>query len=166
MQKLLAKWLEGLKGESYSDGEIELKLVRDEEPCSYNDHARTVYFDIRGCRSHLCMGYCELRLGMNRSLYYLGQIGYTVLPAYRGNHIAYKACRILFDLAYRKYGMNTLIITCNPDNAPSYKTLVKLGGSLKEIVDVPEDHSLYRQGDRQKCIFCYDLEAYYPERSC
>lgn len=163
MIQLLKRWFHDLTENCYTDGEIELWMKKDETPCSFNDFVRTVYFDIRIPHSHSVIGHCELRLGMNESLYYLGQIGYSVYPRYRGNHTAYKACRILFDLALNKYEMKDLIITCNPNNLPSYKTLVKLGGSLKEIVDIPQNHYLYHQGDRQKCIFYYELRNTHAE---
>ena len=70
---------------------------------------------------------------------------------------ALKACRLLFQLAKQKYGMDSLIITCNPDNLPSRRTLEALGGELKAIVDVPKEHYLYQYGDVQKCIFEYHL---------
>ena len=66
-------------------------------------------------------------------------------------------CRLLFQLAKQKYGMDKLIITCNPDNWPSRRTLEELNGTLKAIVDVPKDHYLYQYGDVQKCIFEYQL---------
>ena len=53
--------------------------------------------------------------------------------------------------------MDSLIITCNPDNLPSRRTLEELGGELKAIVDVPKAHYLYQYGDVQKCIFEYHL---------
>lgn len=163
MLELLRKWIQGLDKKAITDGEIELRLKRDEAPNHFNDHVRTLVFDIRQVNSKKVIGCCELRLGMNYSLYYLGQIGYSVYPLYRGNHTAYKACRLLFDLAYHEYGLDELIITCNPDNIPSYKTLKRLQGELKEIVEVPSDHFLYKQGDRQKCIFYYELKKIYAE---
>lgn len=49
--------------------------------------------------------------------------------------------------------MNTLIITCNPDNFPSRKTCEKTGLKLKEIVDLPIYNEMYQDGERQKCIY-------------
>ena len=54
-------------------------------------------------------------------------------------------------------GMDELIITCSPDNIPSYKTLVKLGGELIELVEVPKNHQLYTIGETQKYIFRYRI---------
>lgn len=161
MVQMLKRWFSKVPKSVFTDGEIELHLTKDEEACQYNDFARTLYFEIHKYHSKEVIGCCELRLGMNESLYYLGQIGYSVYPRFRGNHTAYKACLILFDLAFHDYGMKNLIITCNPDNLPSYKTLQQLGGELKEIVEIPKNHLLYHQGDRQKCIFYYELKDIY-----
>ena len=94
---------------------------------------------------------------MNPELRILGQVGYHINEKYRGHHYALKACRMLFECA-KEVGMKELLITCNPDNIPSRKTLEALGGTLEEIVKVPEDHFCYQQGDRSKCIFTYSLE--------
>ena len=55
--------------------------------------------------------------------------------------------------------MTELIITCSPDNIPSRRTLEKLGGTLLETANVPEDHWLYQRGEKVKNIYRYDLLA-------
>ncbi len=106
---------------------------------------------------YVVIGRCDLRFGYNRQLYYGGNIGYRVDEKYRGHHMAEKACRLLFEEA-KKHHLSYLIITCNPDNLPSRKTLEHLGGDLLEIVDLPEDNDMYQNGERQKCIFHFPLE--------
>ena len=54
--------------------------------------------------------------------------------------------------------MPYVIITCNPDNLPSRRTLERLGGDLLEIVDLPPDNDMYQRGERQKCICHYPLQ--------
>ncbi|MBQ9048833.1 MAG: GNAT family N-acetyltransferase [Solobacterium sp.] len=103
------------------------------------------------------VGNCDLRVGMNRELYYAGNIGYNVIPAYRGHGYAYQACLLLFDIARDEYGMNELIITCSPENTPSRRTLEKLNGELLETADVPEDHWLYKRGEPVKNIYRYSI---------
>lgn len=53
--------------------------------------------------------------------------------------------------------MNKVIITCNPDNVPSRKSCEKLGLTLLEIVDIPPHINLYQMGERQKCIYEWNL---------
>ncbi len=53
--------------------------------------------------------------------------------------------------------MSSLWITCDPSNTPSRKTCELAGGTLVEIVDLPEDHDLYRAGGRQVCRYRFAL---------
>lgn len=111
---------------------------------------------------HICslngtmMGKCDLRIGHNEKVYYGGNIGYNILPEYRGNHYAGKACYLLFELA-KKYHMDYLIITCNPDNYASRKTCEYAGGKLIEIVELPADNDMRQDGEIHKCIYRFDM---------
>jgi len=142
--------------DNLTDGEIYLQLHRllpnDEE----KDYMPTYIFAIKKVDTGEIAGELALRIGYTRSLYYAGHIGYHVDAPFRGNNYAEKACRIAFQQAL-KHDMKYLAITCNPDNLPSRRTCEKLGGYLKEIVDVPPDTEVYQMGDRQKCIFLYEL---------
>jgi len=98
-------------------------------------------------------GSISLRIGHCENLdFFLGHIGYHVLPPARGNHYAERACRLLLPLA-RAHGHKVLWITCNPDNFGSRRTCERLGATLVEVVQVPRDNALYSQGDRQKCRY-------------
>ena len=107
--------------------------------------------------SNLKVGKCDLRLKNDGFMYYYGNVGYNIKESYRGHHYAYYACKILFKIAKEEFGLKELIITCNPDNDASYKTLKRLGGKLVEIAQIPYDHELYEKGDRFKCIFRFKL---------
>lgn len=140
-----------------SDAEITICELYRFKTHEYGEIIETIYFDILSNHPFRKIGYCDLRMGMNPELRILGQVGYHINEKYRGHHYALKACRMLFECA-KEVGMKELLITCNPDNIPSRKTLEALGGRLEEIVKVPEDHFCYQQGDRSKCIFTYSLE--------
>jgi tagatose 1,6-diphosphate aldolase len=88
---------------------------------------------------------------------YAGHIGYGINERYRSNRYAAKACNLIKPVAI-DHGFKTLWITCNPDNHPSRRTCEILGCELVEIVDLPVDTAMYRQGDRQKCRYRWDLE--------
>jgi len=120
------------------------------------DGVGTVFFDIYNNEGYR-VGSIDLRLKMDDYMYYYGHVGYDVYEPFRGNHYAYEACKVLFEIAKDEYKINELIITCNPDNIASYKTLVKLGGECKGIVKVPLSHPLYIHGDKEKYIFCYKI---------
>jgi predicted acetyltransferase len=103
------------------------------------------------------IGNIELRIGNTDSIVlYGGHIAYGVEPAYRGQHYAARACRLLLPLA-RSHGLATIWITCNPDNFASRRTCKLAGATLIEIVDLPEDNDMYQRGERQKCRYRLDL---------
>ncbi len=103
------------------------------------------------------MGICDLRVGHNKNTYYGGNIGYQVDAAYRGHHVAGRACRLLFALA-EKHGLSHVIITCNPDNIASRKTCVYASCKLVEIASLPYDNNMrMEKGETEKCIYRFDL---------
>lgn len=138
-----------------------VERARVSEKTSF-DGVPTVFYDIYVSGSNLSgsnlkVGKCDLRLKNDGFMYYYGNVGYNIKESYRGHHYAYYACKILFKIAKEEFGMKELIITCNPDNDASYKTLKRLGGKLVEIAQIPYDHELYEKGDRFKCIFRFKL---------
>lgn len=136
--------------------EICLRLDRTVEGNPEKDFSPTYYFSICTASDGEAIGTCDLRIGHTRRLYYGGNIGYSVNEPHRGNHYAGKACLLLFGLA-RNHGMDYLYITCNPDNYASRKTCEYAGGVLEAIVDIPEDNDMYQDGERQKCIYRFEL---------
>lgn len=103
------------------------------------------------------VGQIDLRVGNTPNLIcYGGHFGYAVVPAHRGHHYAARACRLLLSLAQR-HGLETIWITCNPENIASRRTCELLGAVLVEIVDLPEDIDMYQEGERQKCRYRLDL---------
>lgn len=103
------------------------------------------------------IGNIELRIGNTDSIVlYGGHTAYGVEPAYRGQHYAARACRLLLPLA-RSHGLTTIWITCNPDNFASRRTCELAGATLVEIVDLPEDNDMHQRGERQKCRYRLDL---------
>jgi len=104
----------------------------------------------------IALGQITLQVTGSAKVYFGGHIGYRVEEEFRGNNYALKACRLMFKQA-KKHGMKQILITCNPDNLPSRRTLEKLGGYLREIVPLPVSHELYAKGDREKCIFLFSI---------
>ena len=98
----------------------------------------------------------SIRIGYNDSLYYVGHIGYEIKESYRGNNYASKACKIIKQVAIA-HGMDSLIITCIPDNVPSRKTCDKAGLKLIEIVDLPPYNEMYQNGI-QMCRYKWILK--------
>ena len=107
------------------------------------------------------IGYCDLRVGMNRELLYAGNIGYRIHVSYQGHGYAYDATKLLLQEAASSYEMKYVVITCSPDNIPSKRTLERLQGKFVNEVNVPKDHWLYQRGETVKDIYYFDLEGGY-----
>lgn len=127
----------------------------------YHGWSHSDFYHICLPKKHWLTGYevigrCDLRFGFNRQLYYGGNIGYRIWESYRGHHMAEKATRLLLEEA-KKAGFTYVIITCNPDNLASKKTLINAGGYYVETVPLPEDNDMYQRGDREKDIFYFPL---------
>ena len=142
---------------SFTDGEIEV-VVREKRPGDEQSGLVAAYhFDIRLPGKSEPVGGVNLRIGNTRHLVmYAGHIGYGIEEAYRGHHYAARACNLIRQVAL-VHGLKTLWITCNPDNYPSRRTCEILDCELVEIVDLPEDTDMYREGDRQKCRYRWDI---------
>jgi len=141
--------------EVLSDNEITLKANKYGEAKPDINWLPSYYFDVcllDGTK----IGYCDLRVGHNEKTYIGGNIGYGIDEAYRGQNYASKACKLMFELA-KRHQMTHLIITCNPDNIASYKTIEKAGGKFKEITDVPKGNEMYFRGERKVKIYQVDL---------
>ena len=145
------------KKKIYRGEEVSLKeKYRTDEFTSY-DGVPTVYYTIIRNEDNEKVGSIELRLTIEGDMYYYGHVGYNIPKAYRGHNYAYQACKILFTIAKQEFNMSELIITCSPENIPSYKTLKKLDGELVELVQVPRNHMLYTIGEKTKYIFRYKI---------
>ncbi len=139
------------------DGDLELVLVEKYPGDPGIGFVPAYRFEMRLRGTATKVGDIDLRVGYtNHLVMYGGQIGYTVLPQHRGHRYAARACKLLFPLA-RSHDMNTLWVSCNPDNVASRRTLELARGELVEIVDVPEDTDIYRRGEHQKCRYRFEL---------
>ncbi|HUD24430.1 MAG TPA: GNAT family N-acetyltransferase [Burkholderiaceae bacterium] len=99
------------------------------------------------------VGHIRLRVGWNDDIIrYAGQVGYAVEPAFRGRRYAERACRLILPLA-RRHGLDSLWITCQPDNVASRRTLDRLGAERVGILDVPVGYPLDAGAERKKMCF-------------
>ena len=142
-----------------TDGEIALQLAATDPSPPELGGVPTYRFAIVRCADRQEVGRCDLRVGFSESLYYAGNIGYSVAPAYRGNGYALKACRLLLELA-KRHRMPQVVITCRPDNLPSRRICEKLGAVLRGVVSLPSGHPLYRDGDRQECRYILNFDEF------
>jgi predicted acetyltransferase len=57
----------------------------------------------------------------------------------------------------RPHGLDPLWITCDPANSASQRTINLVGARFVEIVDLPPDCVIYRDGKRRKMRFVLPL---------
>ena len=77
---------------------VDLKLESHREPSFSNNYVPSDIYGIFLHGSSMCIGECDIRLGMNEELYYAGNIGYRIYEPYRGHGYAYEAAKILDDI--------------------------------------------------------------------
>jgi len=137
-----------------TDGTMRLACVEKRPADMIFGHSPSYGFDIMIGNEKV--GAISLRVGYTKSLYYSGQIGYSVESAHRGNGYAGAACRLLIPLM-RAHGMTKVLITNNPENTASRRVCEKLGAKLLRVAKIPRSHELYEAGDRYKNIFEWDI---------
>lgn len=103
-----------------SDDEIELRLF------SLFWDKKCFDYDIVRKKDNMIIGYCGINLNNDIEYEYLGNIEYEVFEQYRGNNYAYKATKLLGQVALY-FGVDNLNISVRPDNLASVKTIRKLG---------------------------------------
>jgi prolyl-tRNA editing enzyme YbaK/EbsC (Cys-tRNA(Pro) deacylase)/GNAT superfamily N-acetyltransferase len=139
------------------DGELTLRVSSVSGADEKKGYVPAYRFDIIRIADGVKIGETELRLGYVRNTYYGGNVGYTILPDYRGHGYAQNAVRLLFQVA-RAHRMPYLIISCRAQNEASRKTLEHLNGTLLETGIPPAYTALYREGvHEENCIFRFDL---------
>jgi tagatose 1,6-diphosphate aldolase len=77
-----------------------------------------------------------------------GHIGYGVAEPFRGRHYAYQACRAL--ASFVRAVSRRVIITADPDNSASVRTIERLGAVFLDEIDVPENDPHFAHGARVK----------------
>ncbi len=133
------------------DDIIVLKLVFKSKTKDDPKWLPSFVYDIIRISDNKAIGRCDLRIGMNPYMYYMGNIGYVIYPPYRGKRYATRATLLLFEIA--KHYMQECIVTCNPENIASIKTCEYSGCEFVEEIEVPDDHELIRQHEYFKRIY-------------
>lgn len=109
----------------------------------------SAYYHFRIQVEGVDVGHINFRLGDTQHLRTVaGHIGYEVRPASRGNGYAEQACRAL--APFVRQVREEVIVTADPDNLPSIRTLEKLGARFLDEVPVPPNEIAYRNGSMRK----------------
>lgn len=114
------------------------------------------WYDIILKETNQSIGKISIRIGHNYHSYYNGNIGYEIDKEFRGNNYSYIASKMVIAVA-KHHGMKKLMLTCDEDNIASYKTIEKLGASLKEITLPPKDYFGYYEGMPEQRIYEMDI---------
>lgn len=77
-----------------------------------------------------------------------GHIGYEVCEPFRGNRFALKACQAL--QPWLPAVREQFLITVDPDNLPSIRTIEALGADFLDEIDVPKGDPHFRRGSKRK----------------
>lgn len=132
------------------DGDLMLIVDRYHPADVSRDVVPAYFWRMHHAEQHQDMGIINLRLGNTPNITQIvGHIGYHVDPPWRGHHYAQRATKLLIPLAY-SFGMSELIITANPDNIPSRRSIEGAGGSYINTVQIPPQHELYVRGEFHK----------------
>ena len=123
-----------------SNDELELRLI-DVYPAS-KGAIPFYWWNIYLKSKDVKIGSISFRIGHNYHSYYNGNIGYEIDEEYQGNNYAFKACKLVLEVA-KYHNMDKVYLSCDYDNVASYKTIEKLGGKLIEIVQPPVDYIFY-----------------------
>jgi len=95
------------------------------------------------------VGHINFRVGdTNHVRICAGHIGFEIGEEHRGHGYAFEACRAIAPFVRSIY--DEVIITCDPDNVASRRTIEKLGASFMDEVPVPEHDPHYKRGSRLK----------------
>ncbi|HEY1660853.1 MAG TPA: GNAT family N-acetyltransferase [Verrucomicrobiae bacterium] len=135
-------------GESFSFGEVTLRFVRivpgdDSRSLVPYYHFQIIATDGKD------VGHINFRVGdTEHVLVCVGHIGFEIDEPFRGHHFAFQACRAIAPLVRSFY--ETVIITSNPDNHASLRTIERLGAGFIDEVAVPPYDPHYQSGSRRK----------------
>jgi len=100
-------------------------------------------------------GHVNLRVGDSDHItLYAGHIGYGVHESYRGAGYARLGC--LAAAPFFRTIYPAVIITCDPGNRASLRTIQHLGATFLEEIPVPPHDPQYRGGSRRKLRFRWE----------
>ncbi len=128
---------------------ILLEEVKDHLPQGFDPYSiYSIMID------HLEVGRIVLRSGNDEKRYYDGHVGYTIYEEYRGHHYAYQACLLLKDIIQTDH----VILTCDPHNIASLKTIEKLGCEYLETRHIPSQlKKFFTLEEKEKRIYKWHL---------
>ncbi|MCD7809047.1 MAG: GNAT family N-acetyltransferase [Erysipelotrichaceae bacterium] len=129
-----------------------MELVLEEFIDNNLPQGYTPYYIYLIMLNHIEIGRLVYRLGDDEEHMFDGHIAYTIEEEYRGHYYAYQACLLLDEMVHRDHYM----ITCDPSNKASYKTIMKLGAQYIETKTIPPQlKKFYTKEEKEKMIFIW-----------
>ena len=139
-------------------GDVTLALHEIKPPPGDSGQGFVPYYHFRIIlREGSDAGYINFRVGDTRHITLCaGHIGFELREEFRGWGYAFQACRALETFVRTIY--SSVILTCNPTNVASRRTIERLGAEFLEEIDVPVDDPMYSKGTRKKLRYRWALE--------
>jgi tagatose 1,6-diphosphate aldolase len=105
------------------------------------------------------VGHINFRVGDTEHIrLFAGHVGFQVAESHRGHGYAGQACRAIAPLVRSLY--ESVLITCDPSNAASRRTIEKLGATLLDEVATTVDASGHPvQHTKRRYIWTPETEA-------
>ena len=136
-----------------TDGEIDIILSEKREGDAVKGRSPEYKFKILLHNSKTPIGHMNLRIGSDEKVIkYIGHIGYGIDEDYRGNKYSAKACNLIKQVA-KENGLDSIIITCNPDNYASRNICESIGANLIEIKKKTKTSDAYSLSETKKCRY-------------
>lgn len=95
----------------------------------YAEHDKLPFYLYKITHGSIQIGKISLRLGVDEFIMMEGHIGYDIQETYQGHNYAYYALELIKKLA-RAHGYHKVLITMQPHNQSSIKTVLKSSGKL------------------------------------
>jgi len=141
------------------DGDLVLDLVRTDLDDRVAGRVPQYSFVMRHAETGEIMGNIRLRLTDRWEFgHHNGHVGFNVHEAHRGRRYAARSTRLVMPLA-RAHGMDTIWITCGPENAASARSCELAGGVYVDTVEVPDTSEMYARGIRLRDRYRLDTGA-------
>jgi predicted acetyltransferase len=107
------------------------------------------YYFIVNLHKHHKVGHISFKIGRtSHVLFCAGHVGYGIDIPFRGHSYAFHACKTL--IPFLKTIYDSVILTADPDNIPSIKTIEKLGATYLDLHPIPKEDPNYAKGIRQR----------------
>lgn len=112
------------------------------------------YYHYRICVNGADVGHINLRVGDTEHVrFYAGHVGFEIAAPHRGHRYALQACRALAPFA--RSISSEMILTCDPDNHASRRTIELLGATFVDEVAVPAHDPHFSRGSKTKQRFLW-----------